>query len=1003
MDLFIPHVVAAMLREHGTQRPTVFELLDQVHRVRGTKSRFTYHKPPPQPLSPRVVQHYPANTLDNVVSIRPKSSNTQIQPTERKDATPVVPRDKALEATTTPVRRGRPSSSHQKESTLSVRSHPPSPTVMPPGTAKAANRDLLADEEDKAWKALRASAQGTGDVKVQKSGGVGWSAWKPKNIPHSGMGEISPASRSTEPGPRTPTTAFSDNFSWHAGDSTKTGSGAGAPSTAKGKLIPSKLAPSPLEGSRTTKVVSRGKDAFDGLGLPTVVSQAPTLGEARKLRTGLATIGDYHRPSMTPNPSLTAAKSSSPGFRPTPPRSHASSSWGSSPSIQPIPLTAAKPVEPPQLHNMSAESRFPSLEELDATFAPVANPSHSFFEKKSNVSEMPVLPHPRSQLLTQSSVPQRNARSEQNTDTAMRDMITGQRFVPLEEVDAPFPKRPSLLAQTPLSFTGQHAARSHAQSLIQQSPGLLDIASTSVSTLLPTRSIQETRDWLTGEIDSELSPKERDLVDNIPGTPVLREFTKKRSSFIEENTAHIPSPQEGITGRQPPLRVLTPPSPGKTPSRRPQSDERELRTSDVFFTSRKEPDILSRTSVLGATKPLSRRSLATELVAPPVEKLAESWRTPPVSQEGKSSSSDEESPEGVLGIVPSKLTGGGSVRRRRGRQSSVHDLVDLWGGGVVQTKERLKEVTQDSVTPIRGASQDVDANLLKNSTIAFPSTMKPSASSPRYIQARPSQSSGSAELPRPPSRTSDQRRSPASHTKQLSNFNSSIPPAPPPTHARPQSLLLFPMTKSNSDQDAPSTPGGLSVPQDGSRKNGARRTSITDMVQRYEAINASVKTGGQGTSLPKSPSLKLGPQITPSVTPSRPTQSIHSPSVSRFNSSQHAEDLSPNKDTDKRVSATGLTTAGSTDVTGLPNGSSSKLLSSSTSGRLGLIDGLPSASVANKVTAPPEEQRRSPSPEKPYRGVGKLIDQWQKKSEEAESARNQVPRRGYVAKRAGLV
>ncbi len=33
-----------MLREHGVQRPTVFDLLEQVHRLRGTKPLFRYVK-----------------------------------------------------------------------------------------------------------------------------------------------------------------------------------------------------------------------------------------------------------------------------------------------------------------------------------------------------------------------------------------------------------------------------------------------------------------------------------------------------------------------------------------------------------------------------------------------------------------------------------------------------------------------------------------------------------------------------------------------------------------------------------------------------------------------------------------------------------------------------------------------------------------------------------------------------------------------------------------------
>jgi len=48
---------------------------------------------------------------------------------------------------------------------------------------------------------------------------------------------------------------------------------------------------------------------------------------------------------------------------------------------------------------------------------------------------------------------------------------------------------------------------------------------------------------------------------------------------------------------------------------------------------------------------------------------------------------------------------------------------------------------------------------------------------------------------------------------------------------------------------------------------------------------------------------------------------------------------------------------------------------------------------------------RSPSPERPYQGVGKLIDQWQKKSVESEPPRGSPvnKRGGFVAKRAGLV
>ena len=34
--------LASMLREHGAQRPSVFDLLDAVHKMRGTQSKFHY-------------------------------------------------------------------------------------------------------------------------------------------------------------------------------------------------------------------------------------------------------------------------------------------------------------------------------------------------------------------------------------------------------------------------------------------------------------------------------------------------------------------------------------------------------------------------------------------------------------------------------------------------------------------------------------------------------------------------------------------------------------------------------------------------------------------------------------------------------------------------------------------------------------------------------------------------------------------------------------------------
>jgi len=215
------------------------------------------------------------------------------------------------------------------------------------------------------------------------------------------------------------------------------------------------------------------------------------------------------------------------------------------------------------------------------------------------------------------------------------------------------------------------------------------------------------------------------------------------------------------------------------------------------------------------------------------------------------------------------------------------------------------------------------------------------------------------------------------------------------SRARPQSLLVFPISKSTSDGklDTPATPSGLSIPQDGSRVGAPRRPSITDMVQRYEAIG---KVSSPGRAL---------------------QQSLHSPvapkASSRVAPTSTSDDISPAVDTEKRQllinpkpSYTGPTekwadtSRRQNSVSGLPTTSSSKLLSHGSP--QGGIDGLPSATtLAAKATTSPEEDPRPPSPEKPYQGVGKLIDQWQRKSEEV--SRVPIPRRGFTTKRAGLV
>jgi len=59
-------------------------------------------------------------------------------------------------------------------------------------------------------------------------------------------------------------------------------------------------------------------------------------------------------------------------------------------------------------------------------------------------------------------------------------------------------------------------------------------------------------------------------------------------------------------------------------------------------------------------------------------------------------------------------------------------------------------------------------------------------------------------------------------------------------------------------------------------------------------------------------------------------------------------------------------------------------------------------SIPNSTSSTKADESRTVDSERPYQGVGKLIDQWQKKSAEAEQSRPMPPaRRSFTPKRVG--
>ncbi|KAG9314151.1 hypothetical protein JVU11DRAFT_4937 [Chiua virens] len=992
-------LIVSMLREHGTQRPSVFELLTQVHRMRGTKSRFTYHIVPQQPLSPRVLQSQSATSLDNLVSYRPPSSTTTQRPPPAKN-TGVQAREKVLEAIA-PMRRGRPSSSQQQDSLPTEPSKSQSPPKMPPEATKLPTVDLLDDqfsaEEDSAWRVMKNRAPSKEDVMAQTSSGAVMSTWKPKG---GTRGELdatwsveSLTSKVTDSDSRPHNATFGDNFGdnlWNAYDGNRTGSRA-TPSTSIEKATPSRIAP--LEGSRATKlIITKGKDAFEGLGLTSSTNPPPTLGEARKLRTGLASVNTYNRPTLAHSPSSTATKprATVPSIKPTPSPSprpsapHTSSSWKNTAPIQPLSSSVSSTAPAfPQFGDLSKSTRYTTQPELNLGNQNIIDLSIP------STSSIPFRP----QLQRSAAIVQHSSRSEQIPGTPIRaaeetsrpsaSFHTGEGNSPAKRSSGRPPSR--------LSLSARYAV--HTPSKPSVASNLLDLT-----------------DWLTGDSDTLVSPvKDRGVSDaHTAETPVLREFTNKRSSIVEENIIHLQSPQEAITGEQSPeyiVRASTSPSRSRRVSRSSRSKERKRDTStgssrqNPIPPPRLPPAFLTRSSNIGQDSPMG------SAIRPSFQRSSSDKPALESPRQRQMSSSDEASPEDVAVFKASRSVEKASRPRHKGRQSSVHDLVDLWGGGVVQTRERPKDSTPNPSTEL---PQSTVTKPQKNRSIAVPSVTKLNTASPQHL---PVANSGAIEVPRSPSR-SPNRRSPNSHMKQMSAVNSPSSTPATASRGRPQSLLVFPMSKSTSDgrSDVPVTPSGLSVPQDGSRAGGSRRPSITDMVQRYETIGKVAPSPGH-LPLPKS---AMTPGVSPVITGRASQQSLHSPKASRFSPSRvtPTQDEDSAVDTDERQlfissrpSHAGLTdkaaeaSRNQSSVSGLPTSSSSKLLSHNPSSQGG-IDGLPSMTLAATVSAP--SGRRSPSPEKPYQGVGKLIDQWQRKSEEV--SRNPAPsRRGFTPKRAGLV
>ncbi|EEB89049.1 hypothetical protein MPER_12905 [Moniliophthora perniciosa FA553] len=489
---------------------------------------------------------------------------------------------------------------------------------------------------------------------------------------------------------------------------------------------------------------------------------------------------------------------------------------------------------------------------------------------------------------------------------------------------------------------------------------------------VPTK-VTPQKDWLTGDDDFDAPPTSMRRPSPEPAVAVVRDSPSKRASFIERSNIPI---QEALAATH--ERLPSPPPKSAAPSAVPNSPSARAHRMFPELDTTVEPT----QALTDNWSPVAAKNTSDRLRAPTLE---------------SSSSADEDEPEDADRYVPPQSTEVRSGRpQRKGRQSSVHDLVDLYGGGM-QSKERDKvvETTRSNITqlpsrPVTGDYMDYVTDKRKSrASPAVPAVSRRKSVSPQPI---------STPAPEPSNQKPTSANSPTSPASSRSS--------------RPQSMFVFP-TKM-TDTPAPLSASLSPPPETEPRIRGTRRTSINDMVQRYEAIDAVARSGAI------------------SAAPSRMARADSG--TSSQNTAPGKRSIQPNGRMTASLSARDQTSSGlskipsgaaqHTSQTGLPRISPSLRAEPEKPKETEVITPRPrrisarpaegsgsvSFPIQKSISSPMEEtskssDARSPSPERPYQGVGRLIDQWQRKTTETESSRNPIiPKRGgFVAKRAGLV
>lgn len=1051
-----------MLREHGAQRPTVFELLAHVHRIRGTKSKFTYAVPLTTPLVPRTSHPTKYQSSDGFVTYNAPPAKPALSlygpgimaiPNQGIQA-----RDKVLDAIA-PMRRGRPTHGRESSSAQPPNSEEHHSDATKYGPKLGLTSSEFDVEQDQLWQKTTEKTQIPAN---------------PTNIDDAwNVDSVSPAVKAEKIQP----VGFTDNFTGKSstGESSKT-------SLLKSKSSPRPTAnsialkdneisitPTPLAftGSRMLRPKQdrvipnklRERDAFDGLGLMTPsVKPAPTLGEARMLRTGLAAMSstpasqdDHLRATIDKQDSTSSSPQPTSSLRSnylSPFQSQFVSQDGPSTHFATPSTTSARLPSVGNAEGWSAESRFPPVEELDGRFVPSVNPLYpsSVYDGSTTIttqlsSKSPDVRSPQFPMKTNYSSsgsyfsrPNLISNVSYSSGVVRSDQVTGMGKKELKEdckqennvlearsspEDRPSASEIALAPSTPQRR--QSLVRKHRSS-ISIKTGLLpsltpekprdpsiDNSNSLAPPKLPPRPPSSTppRDWLTGEDHEGPSTTQARRA-----TPVLRDSPSKRASFFAQSDFQIPASSTA-------QHVI------------PQQSEDTPQSMDA------SPSVSRFRRAFPEIEKIDVQQAITES-----SRLTDNWSPVRAEVELESSSSDEGPEDPGAGTSLYAVRERDRVSRNKEIQNSVHELVNQYGGGLLAKEKESKDLPSQMIR-----TGDYTPRNVQTSGLAPPMKQETERKTPS-----PTRSVLKTTIldPVTTSRPSHRPQTPTAHQQK--------PSAPPLTikpstsnggRARPHSMFLFPTKSSDSSVPVPLSGINNLAPPEYPKARAPRRTSISDMVQRYEAISGKV-----ATSLPPGPPSPVRPvsakgeassengkrPFTEAVhVTTHPTASDEVNSLSRDTSKSNAvatDSVSQNlglgksssqpsrqrkahyrivSDNRKQVATmtgnrkmsikTEPLVASNNRTNALAAARAAKTVNEQDSGHNSQVSRKRTSSIPNPMSTTKADEPRTPlDGEQSYQGVGKLIDQWQKKSAEAEQARPLPPgKRSFTPKRVGTI